>query len=104
MRSSVSVFGRHRNTPFFRLEEYKLPASCATPRLPGVYRFLEDLAAQKTSLKFSQGLATREVVGNRSGDRRPKAFRVIHFLQMTKLVYDDVIGQMGRQKGDAVIE
>ena len=52
----------------------------------------------------AQALTAVFMVGNRIDDETPETFSVIQFREMAKLVDDDVIGNICREKYDFVIE
>ena len=52
----------------------------------------------------AQALTAAPVIGNRIDDETPKTLRMVKFREMAKLVDDDVIGNICREKHDLVIE
>jgi len=52
----------------------------------------------------AQALTAVFMVGNRIDDETPETLSVIQFRKMAKLVDDDVIGNICREKHDLVIE
>lgn len=44
------------------------------------------------------------MVGDSTGDLGPEGLRVIGLEEMAEFVHDDVIGELGREKGDAIVE
>lgn len=56
------------------------------------------------ALESAQAAAEREMVRGRARDEAPEAFGVVEFGEMAELVDDDVVGDIGRQKYQFVIE
>src|SRR3989338_5476341 len=56
------------------------------------------------ALYEGKALTAAPVIGNRIDDETPKTLRMVKFREMAKLVDDDVIGNICREKHDFVIE